>query len=110
LDVDIKPDRRIEGNSRQVEVAAVRVSQAPHPRAHAVTISYPGPTQAPRPQAKNQLLDQFDRDYLLKTIYLSQGSLQQALEISGMHKKNFYTKLKELGLAIKDFSSMQKRE
>jgi DNA-binding NtrC family response regulator len=61
-------------------------------------------------QAKDQLLDQFDRDYLLKTIYLSQGSLQQALEISGMHKKNFYTKLKELGLAIKDFSSMQKRE
>jgi DNA-binding NtrC family response regulator len=61
-------------------------------------------------QAKDQLLDQFDRDYLLKTIYLSQGSLQQALEISGMHKKNFYTKLKGLGLAIKDFSSMQKRE
>jgi DNA-binding NtrC family response regulator len=61
-------------------------------------------------QAKDQLLDQFDRDYLLKTICLSQGSLQQALEISGMHKKNFYTKLKELGLAIKDFSSMQKRE
>jgi DNA-binding NtrC family response regulator len=61
-------------------------------------------------QAKDQLLDQFDRDYLLKTIYHSQGSLQQALEISGMHKKNFYTKLKELGLAIKDFSSMQKRE
>lgn len=61
-------------------------------------------------QAKDQLLDQFDRDYLLKTIYLSQGSLQQALEISGMHKKNFYTKLKELGLAIKDFSSIQKRE
>jgi DNA-binding NtrC family response regulator len=61
-------------------------------------------------QAKDQLLDQFDRDYLLKTIYLSQGSLQQALEMSGMHKKNFYTKLKGLGLAIKDFSSMQKRE
>lgn len=61
-------------------------------------------------QAKDQLLDQFDRDYLLKTIYHSQGSLQQALEISGMHKKNFYTKLKDLGLAIKDFSSMQKRE
>jgi DNA-binding NtrC family response regulator len=61
-------------------------------------------------QAKDQLLDQFDRDYLLKTICLSQGSLQQALEISGMHKKNFYTKLKELGLAIKDFSSVQKPE
>jgi hypothetical protein len=31
LDVDIKPDQRIEGNSRQVEVTAVRVSQAPLP-------------------------------------------------------------------------------
>lgn len=61
-------------------------------------------------QAKDQVLDQFDRDYLLKTICLAQGSLQQALEMSGMHKKNFYTKLKELGLAIKDFSSVQKRE
>ncbi len=61
-------------------------------------------------QAKDQVLDQFDRDYLLKTLCLSQGNLQQALGISGMHKKNFYTKIKELGLAMKDFSSIQKRE
>ena len=29
----------------------------------------------------------------------------KALKLSGMHKKNFYTKIKELGLAMKDFAS-----
>jgi DNA-binding NtrC family response regulator len=57
--------------------------------------------------AKEQALEEFDRDYLLKTLTLSQGSLQQALKLSGMHKKNFYAKIKELGLAMKDFSSHQ---
>lgn len=61
-------------------------------------------------QAKDQALNQFDRDYLLRTLCLSHGSLHQALEISGMHKKNFYTKIKELGLAMKDFSSIQKND
>jgi DNA-binding NtrC family response regulator len=57
--------------------------------------------------AKEQALEEFDRDYLLKTLTLSQGSLQQALKLSGMHKKNFYAKIKELGLAMKDFSAHQ---
>ena len=55
--------------------------------------------------AKEHALEEFDRDYLLKTLTLSQGSLQQALKLSGMHKKNFYAKIKELGLAMKDFSA-----
>ncbi len=56
-------------------------------------------------EAKEQVLEEFDRNYLMKTLCLSQGSLQQALKLSGMHKKNFYAKIKELGLAMKDFSS-----
>ncbi len=60
-------------------------------------------------EAKERVLEEFDRDYLLKTLSLSQGSLQQALQISGMHKKNFYTKIKELGLAMKDFSTSANR-
>ena len=59
-------------------------------------------------EAKEQALDQFDREYLMKTLWLSQGSLQKALQITGMHKKNFYTKIKDLGLALKDFSSPKK--
>lgn len=58
--------------------------------------------------AKDQVLTEFDRDYLLKTIYLAQGSLQKALKITGMHKKNFYVKIKQLGLAMKDYSSSDK--
>ncbi len=60
--------------------------------------------------AKDQALEEFDRDYLMKTLSLSQGSLQQALKLSGMHKKNFYAKIKELGLAMKDFSSLQNHQ
>ncbi len=58
--------------------------------------------------AKDQVLQEFDRDYLLRAIYLAQGSLQKALKITGMHKKNFYVKIKQLGLAMKDYSSSQK--
>lgn len=61
-------------------------------------------------QAKEQAMEEFDRDYLLKTLSLAQGSLQQALQLSGMHKKNFYTKIKELGLAMKDFSTTRSRK
>lgn len=60
-------------------------------------------------QAKEQAMEEFDREYLLRTLSLSQGSLQQALKISGMHKKNFYTKIKELGLTMKDFSTQNRR-
>ncbi len=60
--------------------------------------------------AKEQALEEFDREYLMKTLSLSQGSLQHALKLSGMHKKNFYAKIKELGLAMKDFANLQNRK
>lgn len=55
--------------------------------------------------AKNRVMVDFDREYFMKTLQLAQGSLKEALTISGMHKKNFYTKIKEIGVAMKDFSS-----
>ncbi|MGB3222685.1 MAG: sigma-54 dependent transcriptional regulator [Desulforhopalus sp.] len=55
-------------------------------------------------EAKRAALFEFDKEYLLKTLYLAKGSLKKALELSGMHKKNFYTKIKELGFSVKDFS------
>jgi DNA-binding NtrC family response regulator len=54
--------------------------------------------------AKRQVLDDFDRDYLLKTLSLAQGSLKKALQLSGMHKKNFYEKIKQLGMSVKDYA------
>ncbi len=59
-------------------------------------------------EAKGDVLLNFDKEYLMKTLYLSKGSLKKALQLSGMHKKNFYTKIKDLGLSVKDFS--QERE
>lgn len=58
-------------------------------------------------EAKEEALLEFDRDYLMKILILSQGSLKDALRISGMHKKNFYTKIKQIGLAVKDFKPNQ---
>ena len=55
-------------------------------------------------EAKGDVLLDFDKEYLMKTLYLSKGSLKKALQLSGMHKKNFYTKIKDLGLSVKDFS------
>ena len=108
-------DRDWPGNVRQLKQSLYKISQMATSRkispadVRRVLGDSEGVTMLTYKQAKNQVLDQFDRDYLLKTLSLSQGSLQQALELSGMHKKNFYTKIKELGLAMKDFSTIQKR-
>ncbi len=55
--------------------------------------------------AKQQTLEEFDREYLMKALNLAQGRLQVALKLTGMHKKNFYTKLKGIGVTLKDFST-----
>ncbi len=57
----------------------------------------------PFKQAKQEVVEEFERRYLLRTLQLAQGNLKRALEISGMHKKNFYTKINALGLMLKDF-------
>ena len=108
-------ERAWPGNVRQLKQTLYKISQMATSRkispadVRRVMGDSEGVTMLTYKQAKDQVLDQFDRDYLLKTLSLSQGSLQQALELSGMHKKNFYTKIKELGLAMKDFSTRQKR-
>lgn len=54
-------------------------------------------------EAKQVIIGEFERTYLLRTLQLAQGNLKKALELSGMHKKNFYTKINNLGLLLKDF-------
>lgn len=56
-------------------------------------------------QAKERALDEFDREYLGNILGLAQGSLKEALQLCGMHKKNFYVKINQLGLRMKDFTS-----
>lgn len=55
-------------------------------------------------EAKQRVIDEFEREYLLRTLQIAQGNLKKALEFSGMHKKNFYTKINALGLMLKDFN------
>jgi DNA-binding NtrC family response regulator len=109
-------ERSWPGNVRQLKQTLYKISQLASSRkisladVHRVLGDSGEITMLTYKQAKDRVLEQFDRDYLLKTLCLSQGSLQQALKISAMHKKNFYTKIKEMGLEMKDFSAMQKRE
>jgi len=101
------------GNVRQLKQALYKISQIADTRkislgdVNRVLGSNEKTSHRTYKEAKQQLLDEFDREYLTKTLYLAQGSLKKALKLSGMHKKNFYTKIKNLGLAVRDFSSPQ---
>ncbi|MBW1678159.1 MAG: sigma-54-dependent Fis family transcriptional regulator [Deltaproteobacteria bacterium] len=53
---------------------------------------------------KKKALDAFDMKYFSQILMTSAGKLQKALEITGMHKKNFYDKMGQLGLSLKTFS------
>lgn len=53
-------------------------------------------------QAKHCTLREFDRAFFTNVVIQSQGSLKKALALSGMHKKNFYSKLKELNVSMKN--------
>ncbi|MCD6306483.1 MAG: sigma-54-dependent Fis family transcriptional regulator [Deltaproteobacteria bacterium] len=53
---------------------------------------------------KARALNAFDRKYFFQILMASGGKLQKALEITGMHKKNFYAKMKELGFSLKDIA------
>ncbi len=57
-------------------------------------------------EAKRSALAAFDREYFTRLILASQGSLKKALQLSGMHKKNFYMKLKAIGLSMRSLSRM----
>jgi len=53
---------------------------------------------------KKKALYAFDMKYFSQILMTSGGKLQKALEITGMHKKNFYDKMGQLGLSLKTFS------
>jgi len=62
----------------------------------------PDPRQVQRySQAKEKFLQDFERRYFLKVVALSQGSLKRALDLTGMHKKNYYDKLHRLDIGTR---------
>ena len=61
-------------------------------------------------EAKQQVIDDFEKNYLLNTLQVARGNLRKALELSGMHKKNFYDKINKIGLSLKDFHPQKENE
>jgi len=55
--------------------------------------------------AKEEAVRDFDTEYFSRLLIAAQGSLKRALELSGMHKKNFYDKIKQLGMSIKTYAA-----
>ncbi len=53
-------------------------------------------------QAKKNVLENFERSYLLKVLKTSRGNIKKAAQLSGMHEKNFHQKLKRYGISAKD--------
>ncbi len=99
------------GNVRQLKQTLYKISQVADTRKISLAdvqraLGSTGDKQSFKSykDAKRDVLLDFDKEYLMKTLYLAKGSLKKALDLSGMHKKNFYTKIKELGLSVKDFS------
>ncbi len=54
-------------------------------------------------EAKKQALEEFERLYFTRLLQQTQGRIKEALEISNLHRKNFYYKLKKLGIEPKKF-------
>ncbi|NLM17782.1 MAG: sigma-54-dependent Fis family transcriptional regulator [Candidatus Riflebacteria bacterium] len=54
--------------------------------------------------AKSELLSDFDYEYFKNLMEKSDGNISEAARMAGMHRRNLYTKLKELGLSREDFS------
>ena len=59
-------------------------------------------TLQPFKQAKQTILENFERSYLLKVLKTSGGNIKKAAQLAGMHEKNFHQKLKQYGIRAKD--------
>lgn len=52
-------------------------------------------------EAKQRTLYEFDLHFFSNIVVQAKGSLKTALSLSGMHKKNFYAKMKELNISLR---------
>ncbi|MBI4720774.1 MAG: sigma-54-dependent Fis family transcriptional regulator [Chitinivibrionia bacterium] len=52
---------------------------------------------------KNRCLEEFDKQYFTKILVKSGGKAKIAMELTKMHSKNFYKKLKVLGFTTRNF-------
>jgi len=57
----------------------------------------------PYKEAKERLISRFERDYFEKLLKETGGNISQAARRAGMDRKNFYDKIKRLGLKVEEF-------
>jgi DNA-binding NtrC family response regulator len=55
------------------------------------------------PRAKNQLVSQFERSYLIKLLQATRGRIGEAARRSGVHERSLYTMMKRHGLKKEKF-------
>lgn len=55
-------------------------------------------------EAKKYVLDKFEKVYLTHLLQQTNGNVSKAAELAGIHRKNFYVKLNELGIDTRQFN------
>ncbi|UCE07153.1 MAG: sigma 54-interacting transcriptional regulator [bacterium] len=56
-------------------------------------------------QAKQKIVDEFERQYLLRVLHESNGIIAKAAQLAGMHTKNFHQKLNKHNIHINKTNS-----
>jgi DNA-binding NtrC family response regulator len=62
----------------------------------------PPPTGLPFREAKERVVEAFERDFLLQALRRHGGNITKAAEEVGMYRQNFQQKMRELGLSADD--------
>jgi DNA-binding NtrC family response regulator len=57
----------------------------------------------PYKEAKNKILESFDKEYITALLKETKGNISKSAQIANIDRKNFYKKLNELGIETKDF-------
>jgi DNA-binding NtrC family response regulator len=109
------------GNIRQLEHAVERaVLQCQGDEITDMPLGNAAETAAPAPPAirdiagldyntmKNKVMDFYEREYISAVLAKTNGSMQEACELSGMDRKTLYRKAKLYGLDKKDFKSKRR--
>ncbi len=69
------------------------------PAAEPESVPPPGPASLPFREAKQRVVETFERDFLLGALRRHGGNITRAAEEVGMYRQNFQQKMRELGIA-----------
>jgi Nif-specific regulatory protein len=61
--------------------------------------------QEPFQFAKQRVLENFEKEYIIKSLNLANGNITQAAHFAGMHVKNFFVKVRKYGINPNKFKN-----